>query len=293
MTDQPGPSRMHVDHPRFEKWAEQMLNDSDSDDYYNTKDIVIESDHNTDSEEDESENEGSSDECGHNLPGSGAANMSEYMNTYETKIFEVKGGEIQGSQDRLSSRTCFFTASDVKTAVSLNTISAKTNYLKKHLWQLTSSYSLPSFTYEKKFKPVARKLYAKSFLLPTEKLVEVELYVNKDNPNLACSSDCLLLESGVIKRVIEIKCPKVLENYNPNPLKIDKSKPAVTCTLYCASLQHSNYDSNAIMTLHREVSDSLNLLIKYLSAANQNDNVKKIFDSFQVPKNSTSNDQFR
>ncbi|XP_031327231.1 uncharacterized protein LOC116180523 [Photinus pyralis] len=133
----------------------------------------------------------------------------------QKNIFSVEGAEIQHSLGWFRWRSYFITASNAKTASSLVSLSAKNNYLKRNLWQLTPNLLTAAMRYGQVNEAKARDKYVADHIQPNEQFVQVGLYMNKKYPHLACSADGVVTTNGVITRVIEIKCPKVLEDKDP------------------------------------------------------------------------------
>ena len=119
----------------------------------------------------------------------------------------------QGSQGWFNERRVRLTASVCKDVVSLKSDSAKFNFLNRCLWK-TEQISAPALQYGTKYEKVARESYRSLKNADRFMAVETGLWVSCDDPELACSPDGLIMDHDepTIYGILEIKCPKSLEN---------------------------------------------------------------------------------
>ncbi|KAG5863882.1 hypothetical protein JTB14_026686 [Gonioctena quinquepunctata] len=122
----------------------------------------------------------------------------------------------QGSEKWKIMRSNFFTSSLTKRISSLVSDSAKTNFIRGHLWGLSKNFQSSAMKYGIEMESVARTSYNLRILDEDEEIQQIGLVVNKNYPFLASSVDGIVLKNGKINRIIEIKCPKLLAGQDPH-----------------------------------------------------------------------------
>ena len=118
----------------------------------------------------------------------------------------------QRSEHWYTERRVRLTASDCHTILSLQSPGAISNFLNRKLWK-TDKFSNLALRYGLENESVARQSYE---VLKGEavKVTETGLWVSSCDPELACSPEGIVADPADPDRfgLLEIKCPKVLEN---------------------------------------------------------------------------------
>ena len=87
------------------------------------------------------------------------------------------------------------------------------NFLNRHLWKI-DPISAPALKYGIKYEKIARDSYKSLINSDSSMVVETGFWVSSIDPELACSPDGLIMDHDepTIYGILEIKCPKSLEN---------------------------------------------------------------------------------
>jgi len=132
-----------------------------------------------------------------------------------TDPFLIPGTGQQACSDEWRHfRSIIFTASIAHRVLGLPSIEAKTNFLREHLWLEKSFTGNIATRYGQQNKPTARKEYTRRQLEddPTVEVVQTGLWIKKDFPMLGCSPDGIVKSKTRPDKLLEIKCPIILEN---------------------------------------------------------------------------------
>ena len=143
-----------------------------------------------------------------------------------TQPYEVPNTSDQSnSEEWKTQRFMRITASNAKEVASVRTDRGRYHLMKRILW----GYKLPklkALTYGKNNEVNALNAYQ---AMSRTTVTKSGLWINPNHPELACSPDGLIYENGSLTKVVEIKCPLVLEALHP--ADIIKLKPKQRYTL--------------------------------------------------------------
>ncbi|KAK3931967.1 Ribonuclease Y [Frankliniella fusca] len=112
-------------------------------------------------------------------------------------------------------------ASLVKQAIGLlsprSTPSGKINFMRKLVWQL-DHFQNDAMNYGSSLESNARKAYTEHLREKEEDVdvIKTGIWVNPRYPQLSCSPDGIIVDTYGFLRLLEIKCPIVLANMDPN-----------------------------------------------------------------------------
>ncbi|KAK3931075.1 Ubiquitin carboxyl-terminal hydrolase 2 [Frankliniella fusca] len=108
-------------------------------------------------------------------------------------------------------------ASSAKQILGLSTEKGRMNFMRKHVWGL-DPFTNDAMKRGTELEPVARRFYASDLkkVNPDQVVVESGIWVNPMCPQLSCSPDGLIVDLNGICKLLEIKCPAVLEEMDPN-----------------------------------------------------------------------------
>ena len=113
-----------------------------------------------------------------------------------------------------------------------STDNGKKHFLQQHLWRIGSERvsALPAVKYGKEMETKAREKYILHLKEqePDLTVEECGAAVNGKKPQLVCSPDALVKRLGILIRLVEIKCPQVLQHVDPHlfHLVLNKSQLA-------------------------------------------------------------------
>ncbi|XP_052131459.1 uncharacterized protein LOC113206488 [Frankliniella occidentalis] len=112
-------------------------------------------------------------------------------------------------------------ASNAKQILGLSSERGRMNFLRKHVWRL-DPFKNDAMERGTQLEPVARRVFARDLkkVHPHHAVVVSGMWVNPMCPQLSCSPDGLIVDSNGIFKLLEIKCPAVLEEMDPNDYEL-------------------------------------------------------------------------
>ncbi|KAK3931163.1 Alkaline nuclease [Frankliniella fusca] len=144
--------------------------------------------------------------------------LMHWVRNYHRTTLELQNTRGQTENGFWYSERCVrVTASVAKQVLGLTSPEAKMNFLRKHMWGL-DKFESPGMIYGKESEPIAREEYIKEIRKedPQATVREMGTCINPDFPQLSCSPDGLLFSEVLGDRLLEIKCPVVLAEGDPN-----------------------------------------------------------------------------
>ncbi|XP_052124808.1 uncharacterized protein LOC113214347 isoform X1 [Frankliniella occidentalis] len=146
-------------------------------------------------------------------------------------IHLVKTAGQSGSKFWHSERSVRLTASVAKNVLGLSSDKTRLKFLRKHVWGL-DPFRNEAMERGSQLEDPARKAYT---LHLKENNVDIDIlesgtWVNPAFPQLSCSPDGLIVDTNGITRLLEIKCPAVLTEMDPNEFeKLPKKQLSNFC----------------------------------------------------------------
>ena len=134
--------------------------------------------------------------------------------------FLVPGSENQAkSLEWIRVRRLIFTASEAKKNLGLSSARAKMTFLQNHPWGIKEFAGNEATRYGTENEGTALRAYEQQFQSVEGSFSYVEstgLWINEKYPMLGCSPDGIVAIAGKSSKLVEIKCPYVMRNGDPN-----------------------------------------------------------------------------
>ncbi|KAE8740776.1 hypothetical protein FOCC_FOCC013700 [Frankliniella occidentalis] len=171
-------------------------------------------------------------------------------------VIEFPDTTLQGKSDSwLAWRRWFPTSSCARQIDNMSSVTRK-DFLRRHLWQIEAGCKTNAMLYGQTNEENARKKYE---LLKKEKdksvkVVAVGLITNKDCIGIAGSPDGFVTSDYEPMKLLEIKCPYMLRNHDPNKFETVLSKDQLS--RFCLTINngeitlkrtHQYYDQVQVM----------------------------------------------
>lgn len=152
------------------------------------------------------------------------------------------------SEEWIQLRKMLITASCLKTFALKKTETQMFNLIERHMWK-ESSIRLAALDYGKKIEEVAKKQYKMYTEILGFEVKDTGLWINSNFVGIGASPDALVFDP--IENscgLLEIKCPKVLENLKPIEIyKLNKQQ----ISSFCSKLEGENLKLKKIISITR------------------------------------------